>query len=219
MSNSLQPWTVAHQAALSMRFPKQEYWSGLPFPPPGDLPDPGIELVSPALAGGFFTTEPPGKPSSTSRWRVKKPSCPSSTLENPLIFGGKQKQKTSTPRGEAGNYLRLKIQAKVCSVRGKGRKIDPKPTTGRRWSLGAGAEILRKIHFWNSHRTCPRLKQKQDVRDPALTPVSLAPKSKLWEYPLGRGAGMLGWLKRWEWSRNTEKYRNTEKPSDTWSPL
>ena len=59
------PWTVAHQAPLSMWISRQEYWSGLPFPSPGDLPDPGIEpesLVSPALAGGFFTTEPPGKP-------------------------------------------------------------------------------------------------------------------------------------------------------------
>ena len=45
-----------------MGFPRQEYWSGLPFPSPGDLPDPGMELASPALAGGFFTTEPPGKP-------------------------------------------------------------------------------------------------------------------------------------------------------------
>jgi len=53
------PWTVAHQAPLSMEFPRQEYWSGLPFPSPGDLPDPGIELVFPALAGGIFTTEPP----------------------------------------------------------------------------------------------------------------------------------------------------------------
>ena len=44
-----------------MGFPRQEYWSGLPFPAPGDLPDPGIEPVSPALAGGLFTTEPPGK--------------------------------------------------------------------------------------------------------------------------------------------------------------
>ena len=53
------PWTLAHQASLSMGFPRQEYWSRLPFPPPGDLPDPGIEpayLVSPALLGGFFTT-------------------------------------------------------------------------------------------------------------------------------------------------------------------
>ena len=48
-----------------MGFPRQEYWRGLPFPTPGDLPDPGIEptsLASSALAGGFFTTEPPGKP-------------------------------------------------------------------------------------------------------------------------------------------------------------
>ena len=58
------PWTVACQAPLSMEFSRQEYWSGLPFPSPGDLPDPRIEPVSfafPALAGGFFTTEPPGK--------------------------------------------------------------------------------------------------------------------------------------------------------------
>ena len=51
--------TVAPQASLCMGFPRQEYWSGLPCPPPGDLPDPGIEspsLVSPALAGRFFTT-------------------------------------------------------------------------------------------------------------------------------------------------------------------
>ena len=61
MSNSFAtPWTVAHQPPLSM-----EFWSGLPCPPPGDLPDPGIEpgsLASPAVAGRSFTTEPPGKP-------------------------------------------------------------------------------------------------------------------------------------------------------------
>ena len=56
------PWTVAHQAPLSMEFSRQEYWSGLPFPSPRDLPNPGIEPMSPALAGGFFTTMPPGKP-------------------------------------------------------------------------------------------------------------------------------------------------------------
>ena len=49
------PWTVAHQAPLSFGLPRQEYWSGLPFPSPGDLPDLGTESVSPALAGGFFT--------------------------------------------------------------------------------------------------------------------------------------------------------------------
>ena len=45
-----------------MGFPRQEYWSGLPFPSPGDLPDPGVEYVSLVLVGGFFTTKPPGKP-------------------------------------------------------------------------------------------------------------------------------------------------------------
>ena len=52
----------ACQAPLSMGFPKQEYWSGLPFPSRGDLANPGIEHTSPALAGKFFTTGPPGKP-------------------------------------------------------------------------------------------------------------------------------------------------------------
>ena len=56
------PRTVPHQALLSMGFPRQEYWSGLSFPSPGDLPNPGIKPMSPALAGGFFTTELPGKP-------------------------------------------------------------------------------------------------------------------------------------------------------------
>ena len=54
------PWTVVCQAPPSMGFSGQEYWSGLPCPPPGDLTDPGIEPESPALAGGFFTAEPPG---------------------------------------------------------------------------------------------------------------------------------------------------------------
>ena len=52
------PWTVAHQAPLSMEFPRHEYWTELSFPFPGDLPDPGTEPISPALVGGFFTTEP-----------------------------------------------------------------------------------------------------------------------------------------------------------------
>ena len=59
---SVTPWTVACQAALSMEFSREEYWSGLPFPSPRDLPDPGIKPGSPALTGGFFTTAPPGKP-------------------------------------------------------------------------------------------------------------------------------------------------------------
>ena len=59
------PGTVAHQAPLSMEFRKQEHWSGVPFPTPGDLPNPGIKLVffaSSALVGRFFTAVPYGKP-------------------------------------------------------------------------------------------------------------------------------------------------------------
>ena len=56
------PWTVSCQDHLSMGFPRQECWSELPFPSPGDLPYPGIEPWPPALESRFFTTEPPGKP-------------------------------------------------------------------------------------------------------------------------------------------------------------
>ena len=55
------PWTVAHQAPPSMEFSRQEYWSGLPFPSPGDLPDPEIEPESPALQADTLPSEPPGK--------------------------------------------------------------------------------------------------------------------------------------------------------------
>ena len=56
------PWTVAHQAPPSMGFSRQEYWSGLPFPSPGDLPNTGIEPRSPALQADALISEPPGKP-------------------------------------------------------------------------------------------------------------------------------------------------------------
>ena len=76
-------WTVACQVPLSVGFPRQEYWSGLPCPLPGDLPDPGIKSespVSPALAGGFFITEPPG--SSIGRY-----SCDYILLYETLLAG------------------------------------------------------------------------------------------------------------------------------------
>ena len=73
------PWPIAHQAPLSMGFSRQEYWSGLPFPSPGDLHNPGIKSTSPAspaLTGRFFTTEPPGKPkayeSSLNHWTTRE---------------------------------------------------------------------------------------------------------------------------------------------------
>ena len=61
------PWTVAHQAPLSMGLSRQEYWSGLPFPSPGDLPNPGIEPGSPALQVISLPSEPPGKPRHYTR--------------------------------------------------------------------------------------------------------------------------------------------------------
>ena len=64
MSNSVTPWTVAHQAPPSMEFSGQEYWSGLPFPSPGDLPNPGIEPGSPALQAEALQSEPPGNPNN-----------------------------------------------------------------------------------------------------------------------------------------------------------
>ena len=66
MSDSfVTPWPVARQAPLSVGFPRQEYWIGLPFPTLGDLPNPGVKPMSPALAGRFFTTESPGKPNDS----------------------------------------------------------------------------------------------------------------------------------------------------------
>ena len=79
------PGTLAHQAPLSMGCPRQEYWTGLPFPSPGDLPDPGIEPRSPALAGRFFTAETPGKPhiAQCSLFHCPTPSpCPHDILSS-----------------------------------------------------------------------------------------------------------------------------------------
>ena len=84
-------WTVAHQAPLSMGFSTQEYWSGLPGPPPGDLPDPGIEptfLMSPALAGFFFTT--------SATWEAHPSACVSKrefhlSIKVPFYFFSKKK--------------------------------------------------------------------------------------------------------------------------------
>ena len=94
------PWTVAPQAPLSMGFSRQEYWSGLPCPPPGDLPDIGIEvssLRSPALAGRFFTTSTPREWMCTKSWHItsiyngkyrKQPKCSIGHLivRYPVIF-------------------------------------------------------------------------------------------------------------------------------------
>ena len=66
------PWTVAYQAPPSMGFSRQECWSGLPFPSPGDLPDPGIEPWSPTLQADALPSEPPGQPGEKPRQCIKK---------------------------------------------------------------------------------------------------------------------------------------------------
>ena len=80
-------WTLAHQVPLSIEFSRQGHWSGLPFPSPGDLPDPGVDTpstVSSALVAGFFTTEPPGQLFSLQAGGIpgEAPMCCGSTFQN-----------------------------------------------------------------------------------------------------------------------------------------
>ena len=65
------PWSIARQAPLPMEFCRQEYWSGLPFPPSGAPPDPGMETVSPVLQADSLPSKPPGKPCQTGNKKVK----------------------------------------------------------------------------------------------------------------------------------------------------
>ena len=110
------PWTVARQAPLSMGFPRQEDWSGVPFTTPGDLLNPGIEpesLVPPALAGRFFTTVPPRKPhKATILQQQQRKFC--------LYFTGQTKDQ------EAGMYNGNHSLGKSTGVRERrlfGRKV------------------------------------------------------------------------------------------------
>ena len=82
-------WTVARQVPPSMGFSRQEYWSGLPFLSPEDLPDPGIEPESPALAGRFFTTEPLRKSFSSAPQEIPPPvwSAVSSSINQNILLG------------------------------------------------------------------------------------------------------------------------------------
>ena len=70
MSSSLTPWTEVHQAPLSMGFPRQEFWRGLPFPSPGDLLDSGTELGSPALQADCLPTEPAMRSENVYKWSL-----------------------------------------------------------------------------------------------------------------------------------------------------
>ena len=99
------PWTVAHQAPLFMGVPKQEYWSGLPFTFPGDLPDPGIESASVELACGFFTTQPSGKRMQpTGVPSVQSVQFSRSVVSNSLQPNGLQHTRPSCPLPTPGAY-------------------------------------------------------------------------------------------------------------------
>ena len=82
------PCTVACQAPLSMGFPRQEYWSGLPFPSPGDLPDPGINPRSSALASELFNSEPLGEPQSINAIGKENSFHYTWTLNSDIVFHG-----------------------------------------------------------------------------------------------------------------------------------
>ena len=85
MSDSVTPWTVAYQAPPSMGFFRQEYWNGLPFPSPGDLPNPGTEPRSPTLQADTLSSEPPGKPSVWLKGLISRKPPEILKLKSPLI--------------------------------------------------------------------------------------------------------------------------------------
>ena len=94
------PWTVAPQAPLSMGFSRQEYWSGLPCPPPGDLPNPGIEPTSPALKADSLPSGHWGSPNTPTTAKVKSPTAPQnfSRFNNQLLSAGTGGPQHTTPK-------------------------------------------------------------------------------------------------------------------------
>ena len=77
---------IVHQASLPVGSSRQEYWTGLPLPSPEDLPNPGIDLVSPATAGGFLTTEPPGRPQMNAYMLEKRRQCELSRVQKSVFI-------------------------------------------------------------------------------------------------------------------------------------
>ena len=111
------PRAVARQSPLSMGFSRQGYWSGLPFPPPGDLPEPGIKPRSPASQAGSFPSEPPGEPTSglgesrtpqAQTWEKEKqrPMSPPTSLQRPL---GDLAAVDAQPGAVVGGHLDLVV--------------------------------------------------------------------------------------------------------------
>ena len=109
------PWVIACQAPPSMGFSKKEYWSGLPFPAPGDLLDPEIKpkpLLSPVLAGAVFTTELPGKPSST-RYQLTIPKIRAGVHHSYAPLQDATKPSKACPHNTATIFLRVRSERKL----------------------------------------------------------------------------------------------------------
>ena len=136
------PWTVVHQAPLSTEFSRQEYWNGLPFPPPGDLPDPRIKpssSMTPILTDSF-TTEPLGKPTA---WKVGVGKCSESSLK--LNFpGGSVVENLSASAGDTDSQS-LVWEDSTCST-------ATKPVHHNYWSLST-LDPMHKISHCNKKFT------------------------------------------------------------------
>ena len=104
------PWTVAHQAPLPMGFPRQEYWSGFPFPSPGHLPDTGIKLGSSALEADSLPSEPPEKPVRILEWVAMSSSRGSPQPREPYVRLKKKKRGIFTPERNIQIYKRQRTQ-------------------------------------------------------------------------------------------------------------
>ena len=195
------PWTVAHQAPLSKGFPKQEYWSGLPFPSPRDFPNPGNKLKSLALAGRFFTKEPPGKP-------LRK--TPDSIVATGNFCPFKQKLefwKTSTTRNFTTeqclktSLMRLVgILIDVCIKKKKNWFKQPKLNPGQKDLGGRSARCFRTRTSYCS-RTLFKTKllsfwagRQMDTK-PGVTALILTPKGSHSQREAGTTAGRGG---RWK---------------------
>ena len=123
VSDSAIPWTVAYQASPSMGFSRQGYWSGLTFPSPGDLPNPGIKPRSPALQADTLPSEPPGKPPEISwheailQWHGPEP---------PVVFPNGQSQT------QTGNSIPTMLQERITT-----KKVGYKPNSRKAYGLEA----------------------------------------------------------------------------------
>ena len=134
------PWTVTCQAPLSMRFPRQEYWGGLPFPSPGDLPDPGIKPVSPALEADSLPLS--HQESATGDAHVAKSLQPCLTLCNPTDC--------SPPRSSVQGLLQARLLEWVAMPSSRGSS-QPRDRTHISYVSSISRQVLPTRITWEAH--------------------------------------------------------------------